>query len=453
MKDSLYEENFKLHSENARLRKKLEQLESSLGIDRLRAHFEAEIKKQLHREEKLKKEADRYHRLWQDAVSELRSKGDIIELLIQLEDLQKLCDQLREEISALTKENTDLKSKCGHLIHQMHRDYENSSLPSSAKPNHKKIKNSRKPTARTPGAQPRHPGHKRPHLEPTAFQSIPVPDSILNHPDYYLTGKIITKQLVYISVSTHVTEYSTREYRNRLTGSRGHVPFPAGMVNDTNYGENEMLYFFREHKGHEGLKGTPVEQYQQTLVHDHDKTYYNYGADHQECLAHVLRYLQDSIDNDPHLSWNSQMKEFLSSMIHETKENRTGLSDTLIESYYGRYDAILKLRHSEYQNSPPSKYYRNGFNLLKRITAYRNNHPLFLTHPESDYTDNLSERALRKYKRKQKQAVSFRCNSSVEFLCNAMSTIETRRLQGFNIYNTVLEVFSSVADPSVSFLN
>lgn len=45
MKDSLYEENFKLHSENARLRKKLEQLESSLGIDRLRAHFEAEIKK------------------------------------------------------------------------------------------------------------------------------------------------------------------------------------------------------------------------------------------------------------------------------------------------------------------------------------------------------------------------------------------------------------------------
>ena len=103
MKDSLYEGNFKLHSENARLRKKLEQLESSLGIDRLRAHFEAEIQKQLRWKEKLKKEADRYHRLWQDAVSELRSKGDIIELLIQLEDLQKLCDQLREEILPLQR--------------------------------------------------------------------------------------------------------------------------------------------------------------------------------------------------------------------------------------------------------------------------------------------------------------------------------------------------------------
>lgn len=50
------------------------------------------------------------------------------------------------------------------------------------------------------------------------------------------------------------------------------------------------------------------------------------------------------------------MKEFLSSMIHETKETRAGLSDTLIESYYGRYDAILKLGHSEYQDSPLGKY-------------------------------------------------------------------------------------------------
>lgn len=184
MKDSLYEENYKLHSENARLRKKLEQLDSSLGIDRLRAHFEAEIQKQLRWKEKLKKEADRYHRLWQDAVSELRSKGDIIELRIQLEDLLKLCDQLREEISALTKGNTDLKNKCGHLIHQMHRDYEHSPLPSSAKPNHKKIKNSRKPTTRTPSAQPGHPGHKKhliwclqlfsPFLSLTASLIIPI---------------------------------------------------------------------------------------------------------------------------------------------------------------------------------------------------------------------------------------------------------------------------------------
>lgn len=243
MKDSLYEENFKLHSENARLRKKLEQLESSLGIDRLRAHFEAKIKKQLRREEKLKKEADRYHRLWQDAVSELRSKGDIIELLIQLEDLQKLCDQLREEISALTKENNN---KTQELIEGI-----------------------------TSG---------KIFLSKGTIAGLTKKFSISTEVD---RSRIFQRLLQYPVMYSDATNA-------RVNGKSSFVIVRAN--------ENEMLYFFREYKGHEGLKGTPVEQYQQTLVHDHDKTYYNYGADHQECLAHVLRYLQDSIDNEPHLS-------------------------------------------------------------------------------------------------------------------------------------------------------
>ena len=52
-------------------------------------------------------------------------------------------------------------------------------------------------------------------------------------------------------------------------------------------------------KGHEGVKGTVTEDYQGILFHDHDLTFYHYGADHQECLAHVLCYLKNSIDNEP----------------------------------------------------------------------------------------------------------------------------------------------------------
>lgn len=52
-------------------------------------------------------------------------------------------------------------------------------------------------------------------------------------------------------------------------------------------------------KGHEGVKGTVAEDYQGILVHDHDITFYSYGTEHQECLAHVLRYLKDSMDNEP----------------------------------------------------------------------------------------------------------------------------------------------------------
>ena len=44
--------------------------------------------------------------------------------------------------------------------------------------------------------------------------------------------------MIDIAVSVHVTEFSTPEYRNRITGSRGHAPFPPGVINDANYGEN-----------------------------------------------------------------------------------------------------------------------------------------------------------------------------------------------------------------------
>lgn len=42
------------------------------------------------------------------------------------------------------------------------------------------------------------------------------------------------------------------------------------------------LFYFRDHKGHKGVKGTLVEVYQGILVHDHDTTYYSYGSGHQD---------------------------------------------------------------------------------------------------------------------------------------------------------------------------
>ena len=69
-------------------------------------------------------------------------------------------------------------------------------------------------------------------------------------------------------------------------------------------------------KGHEGVKDTVTEDYQGILVHDHDRTFYNYGTDHQECLAYVLRYLKGSMDNEPDRTWNKDMHSLVQEMIH-----------------------------------------------------------------------------------------------------------------------------------------
>lgn len=432
----------------------------------------------------------------------------------------------------LTIENQSLKDSNDKLKAQMNRDHENSSIPSSKERFPKKIKNSRVKSGKKPGAQHGHIGHKRPHMSPTKPAiTIPVPSHIISNPDYYLTGKMITKQVCDIEVSVSVTEYTTPEYRSRSTGKRGHAPFPTGVINEFNYGpnakalafllnnhcnvsidktselisaisngkvmlsrgfindlprqfsentaddrtrifdrllqspvmysdatpgrvngktvqvivcanEDELLYSFRKHKGHEGIKGTPVEEYQQILVHDHDKTYYNYGGNHQECLAHVLRYLQDSIDNEPHLTWNSKMKEFLSSLIHSYKSEPHLYDERLINEKEKEYSKILSIAASEYLNHTPKKYYPDGFNLYKRMEKYKANHLLFLRHPEINYTNNLSERSLRKFKRKQIQAVTFRSNKSVEYLCDCMSIIQTYRLYNTNIYDIARSAFS-----------
>ena len=81
------------------------------------------------------------------------------------------------------------------------------------------------------------------------------------------------------------------------------------------------------------------------------------------------------------------------------------------------------------------------FNLQKRLRGYQN-HPLyFLKHPDVDYTNNISERELRKFKRKQKQAVVLRSNSGGQHICDALTIIETAKMQNKNIYDVVEAAF------------
>lgn len=76
------------------------------------------------------------------------------------------------------------------------------------------------------------------------------------------------------------------------------------------------------------------------------------------------------------------------------------------------------------------------------MKQYKENHLLFLEHPDLEYTNNPAERGLRKFKRKLKQAVTFRCSDTVEYLCNCMSVIETGRQQGANLFLIVQKAFT-----------
>lgn len=137
--------------------------------------------------------------------------------------------------------------------------------------------------------------------------------------------------------------------------------------------DGEVLYFARHKKGHEGVKGTPPEDYQGILVHNHEKTFYKYGSSHQECLAHVKRYLKDASENEKGKTWSLKMLSLLKEMIHY----RNGLSpleecskEKVLE-FEEKYLEILDTAKTEYEDEPPSDYYKDGFNLYKRLYEYK----------------------------------------------------------------------------------
>jgi len=442
--------------------------------------------------------------------------------------------EMRREKYQLAAELEEEKGKNQKLIAQISKDFENSSLLSSAQTiRKKKIPNNREATGRKPGGQPGYPGHGRKKQTPTGIVLLQPSQEILDDPDFRKTNKTSTKQLVNIQVCLNVIEYKADVYRNSKTGELYHARFPDGVADEVNYGssvraflfllnndccvsmdkcrdflknltggkldiskgmisklskefaeksepqrksavselflypvmhtdctnarvngqnayvyvcaapDGPALYYAREVKGHAGIAGTLIEDYQGILIHDHEKTFYRYGTAHQECLAHVLRYLKGSMENEPERTWNKDMHTLLQEMIHYVNGLETGAGrepEKLLE-YETRYDQILERALDEYAEVPCSAYYRDGLNLATRLKEYRDAHLLFLHDSRVPATNNLAERLLRFIKRKQNQAVSLRSIKSLGFLCDSMSMLFMMRQEDGNLYDKVSAVF------------
>ena len=224
----------------------------------------------------------------------------------------------------------------------------------------------------------------------------------------------------------------------RVNGKSAYV-----FVNATPDGR--VYYSASARKGHAGVKGTPAETYQGILVHDHETTFYKYGSDHQECLAHILRYLKDSMENEKTLTWSTKMHSFIQEIIHYRNSQEPGMviDEAVIKKIEERYTDILKIAKDEYEYEPPTKYYMDGYNLYKRMEKYMSNHLLFLYNPNVPTTNNEAERLLRAYKRKQAQAVSFRSPDSIDYLCRCMSMLfEMRKNSEKNIFQELSNIFA-----------
>ena len=562
-----FEQMSALQYQNRSLKKQVEELESGEKYRKMDKEHKAVVRSYDREVRRLKNELAKAHsetvtvrKYWGEVMDDLdkEHRAEIKRLLDKIERLEKRIlelerqrddakDKLHErtqEYYAAASELEEERGKNKKLTAQVNRDFENSSIPSSGqKPGKKKIPNSREKTDRKPGGQPGHKGHGRKKHVPTQTYEIPAPAKYTDSPDFYETGKTISKQKVCIHLDVHVTEYTTKEYRNRKTGARVHAPFPEGYVNEVNYdgtvkalafllgnecgvshgkirkllceltngeieisdgminglceefsgktesekkeiwkrlmtspvmnvdftnasvngksaqvlvlaspSENVALYIGREKKGHEGVKGTPLEDYVGIIVHDHDKTFYRYGTGHQECTQHDIRYLIGSGQNEPELTWNKQMLELFRRMLHY----RNGLSEgdeldpCVVSGLEAEYDKILEKAEEEYENEPPSDYYREGYNLFLRLREYKENELLFLHDKRVPANNSLCERLARVFKRKQKQAITLRSQDNLCYICDGLSVVYLLRANEENVYQKISEIYGRRRPPKVN---
>ena len=138
------------------------------------------------------------------------------------------------------------------------------------------------------------------------------------------------------------------------------------------------------------------------------------------------------------------MRPLIQEMIHYRNSLPAG-ADTesaTVSEFEKKYIEVLQKAKEEYEYIPASEYYKDGYNLYLRMKQYMGNHLLFLHDTRVPTTNNEAERLLRSYKRKQQQAVSFRSQDSIDYLCQCMSMlVMMRQNDEKNVFRKVSQIF------------
>lgn len=217
----------------------------------------------------------------------------------------------------------------------------------------------------------------------------------------------------------------------------------AVIINATDDGK--VMYQGRAKKGDEGVKGSPLEHYDGTLVSDHESALIKHGSRHQECLTHVDRYAKGADENEPNKKWPSMMHAWVTDSIHYWNNVNEGIcayDKETAEKLISEFMSAIAVAREEYEFEPPSKYNREGYNLYKRMEETPEDYVLFLRDPSVPPTNNIAERMARKFKRKAHQVMSFRSDEGVDRFCDGLSVIESIKATGKNLFEEITARFN-----------
>jgi hypothetical protein len=180
-----------------------------------------------------------------------------------------------------------------------------------------------------------------------------------------------------------------------------------------------------------------LDNYKGVLVRDDFGGYLSYDGDLagvQQCLSHILRYLQDVTDIDPAVQlWSLQAADTLRVAIHAVNlARRTGpdLDPAVIEKARKDFDRAVGCGISINLSRPWPKGNHPGLVLAKRLHRKADQVWLFTTRGDVPPTNNGSEAAIRGFKLAEKVSGCWRTLATLQRHCRIRSYLESARNHG-----------------------
>ena len=211
-----------------------------------------------------------------------------------------------------------------------------------------------------------------------------------------------------------------------------------------------VLYAPQEKKNLEELGKIPLlKRFTGIFVHDHETAMYHFGLTHAECNVHLLRYLRKNSE-DTGNTWSDEMSELLQTMNCKRNEHvtlgKSAFSEYDIAKFEQEYVTLLE-KGKEQNKQTQSKFAKQEEKtLLNRLGAYQENHLLFIHDFDVPFSNNMSERDLRKCKNRQKISGGFRNDGGVKMYCDIMTIVETAKKNQEVPFFKIKEIIESPAE-------
>lgn len=229
--------------------------------------------------------------------------------------------------------------------------------------------------------------------------------------------------------------------------------------------ERYALYCAHRYKNKDGLDDDGILKLlptQTVVMHDHNRVNYNkeYSFINIECNVHLLRDLQKTTDNLQH-QWSADLKELLEKTNTQRNElikrADTAFTAEEVKAFFERFDQTMLLAAEENRKDFNKYYGRDEQTLILRILDYKDNYLAWVVNFNLPFSNNLSERALRGAKSKQKISGQFQTEETAGYYATVKSYIETCYRNGINETEalvrlcsgdpyTIKEIFSNDGD-------